>query len=715
MTSTASPGHGHTHGHPRTRGRRLPSALVLLLLSALLSAVGSPPASAQQVEAGYRDFSYGSSISAPTGDKPQSKLWYNDNTWWGVLYNATSKQWEIYRFDTASQSWSTTGTSLESRKPVQADTLWDGSKLYVIFHVKDTASLTDVRVGFTRLSYDAARKTYSIDSGFPVTAATRKVESAVLDKDSTGKLWVVFTDTKGSGRAVYVTHTTTSDTQWIAPYELPLPGANNLKADDTATLVATGGKIGVLWSNQVDNRLYFATHTDGANDAAGSWQQKEALCDQPRCADDHLNIKSVDAASGQVFAVVKTSFNDGSAAKPGDPLIVLFRFDIATAAYTSRVAWTVAENVTRAIVVLDATNSRAYTFAAAPCCSGGIVYSKNIPFDLSSGFPAGLGTPVIKSAADPKINNVTSTKQSVSTRSGLLVLAGDDSTRYYLHAYLPLGGGGAPADTTPPTVTAVSPADQATGVSPSTAVTATFSEAVDPATVSGTTVSLAGPAGAVPANVTVADRTATLTPRSALAGGTRYTATVRGGSTGVKDLAGNALAADRTWSFTTSATAPPPTSTVVAAVADAYARSSTPGTNTGKATTLSVDASPVDVTYLKFDLSAYAGRTLTGATLRLTVGANGSTGRQDVKVVADDAWTETGLTYTNRPAAGATVGSLARTTVNTTYEIPLAVPALSGELGSTLSLALDSSSTDAVVLASREAGTGRPELVLTFS
>ncbi|GAA1627125.1 Ig-like domain-containing protein [Georgenia ruanii] len=707
MTSTA------LHGHARTRGRWLPYALVLLLLSSLLSALQSPPASAEPVEAGYRDFSYGSSISAPTGDKPQSKLWYNDNSWWGVLYNATSKQWEIYKFDVASQSWSTTGTSLETRKPVQADTLWDGSKLYVIFHVKDTSSLADVRVGFTRLSYDAARKTYSIDSGFPVTAATRKVESAVLDKDSTGKLWVVFTDTRGTGRTVYVTHTTTSDTKWIAPYELPVAGANNLKSDDIATLVATGGKIGVLWSNQLDQRLYFATHTDGTDDSAGSWQRKEALCDQPRCADDHLNIKSVDAASGKVFAVVKTSLNDGSNAKPGDPLIMLYKFDIATAAYTSRVAWTVAENVTRAIVVLDTTNSRAYTFAAGPCCSGGIVYSKSVPFDLSSGFPSGLGTPVIKSAADPKINNVTSTKQSVSSKSGLLILAGDDSTRYYVHAYLPLGG--APADTTPPTVTAVAPADGATGVSRSTPVTATFSEPINPATVSSSTVTLAGPAGTVPASVAAADQTATLTPGSALAAGTRYTVTVRGGSGGVKDLAGNALAADKKWSFTTSSSTPPPSTAAVVPIADAYVRSSSPTKNLGTTAILSVDASPVDVTYLKFDLSAYAGRTLTGATLRLTVGDNSSTGRQDVKLVADNSWTETGLTYTNRPAPTTTVGSLAKTTVNTAYEIPLAVPALSGQLGSVLSLALDSPSTDAVVFASREASTGRPELVLTFS
>jgi hypothetical protein len=48
--------------------------------------------------------------------------------------------------------------------------------------------------------------------------------------------------------------------------------------------------------------------------------------------------------------------------------------------------------------------------------------------------------------------------------------------------------------------------------------------------------------------------TATLVPASALQTGTVYTATVKGGANGVKDLPGNALAADKTWTFTTSST-----------------------------------------------------------------------------------------------------------------------------------------------------------------
>ncbi|HSI59540.1 MAG TPA: Ig-like domain-containing protein [Ideonella sp.] len=120
------------------------------------------------------------------------------------------------------------------------------------------------------------------------------------------------------------------------------------------------------------------------------------------------------------------------------------------------------------------------------------------------------------------------------------------------------------ADTTAPTVSSISPASNATGVSRTVAVTATFSEAMDAATVSTSTFELRNPANqlmAATVSYNATTRVATLTPSAALAGSTRYTATVRGGASDprVKDLAGNALATSRVWSFTTVAadTTPP--------------------------------------------------------------------------------------------------------------------------------------------------------------
>jgi Domain of unknown function (DUF4082)/Bacterial Ig-like domain/Bacterial Ig domain len=117
-------------------------------------------------------------------------------------------------------------------------------------------------------------------------------------------------------------------------------------------------------------------------------------------------------------------------------------------------------------------------------------------------------------------------------------------------------------DTTPPTVMATSPVNGATGVAVSAAVAVTFNEAIDPATVSASTFELRNAANALVAasiSYNAAARTATLTPAAVLPANTTLTATVRGGATDprVKDIANNALAANASWSFTTSASTGP--------------------------------------------------------------------------------------------------------------------------------------------------------------
>ena len=111
-----------------------------------------------------------------------------------------------------------------------------------------------------------------------------------------------------------------------------------------------------------------------------------------------------------------------------------------------------------------------------------------------------------------------------------------------------------PVDTTPPTVTSVTPTANATGVATGATMSVVFSEAMTASTISSSTLLLRTTAGAsVAATVSynATTRTATVTPTAALASNTSYTLTIKGGSAGVKDSAGNALVADVTSSFTT--------------------------------------------------------------------------------------------------------------------------------------------------------------------
>src|SRR5947209_15546454 len=117
------------------------------------------------------------------------------------------------------------------------------------------------------------------------------------------------------------------------------------------------------------------------------------------------------------------------------------------------------------------------------------------------------------------------------------------------------------APTTPPTVILVTPPNGSAGVCPNTAIiSATFSKAMNPATINTSTFTLTGPGSAsVSGAVTYVASTnvATFKPSSSLAVSTTYTATI---TTGVADTFGNNLAANFVWTFTTAASlcAPPP-------------------------------------------------------------------------------------------------------------------------------------------------------------
>ena len=118
---------------------------------------------------------------------------------------------------------------------------------------------------------------------------------------------------------------------------------------------------------------------------------------------------------------------------------------------------------------------------------------------------------------------------------------------------------GAPpqADTVAPTVSSVAPAEGATDVAVTANTEVTFSEDMDPSTISTTTFTLTKQGASQPLTAQVsydaATKRATLDPDTDLDPNTTYLATVKGGYTGVKDLVGNPLAEDKTWSFSTAA------------------------------------------------------------------------------------------------------------------------------------------------------------------
>jgi hypothetical protein len=151
-----------------------------------------------------------------------------------------------------------------------------------------------------------------------------------------------------------------------------------------------------------------------------------------------------------------------------------------------------------------------------------------------------------------------------------------------------------------PTVSSTSPIDIATSVPTNARVFISFSEAMDPATLTSTTVRLEQGTTAVAGSVVPAadGMTVTFTPAAALAANTVYNATV---TSDAKAEGGNALAANHAWSFTTGTTADT-TAPTVSATNPAASATGVP-LNARVSATFSKPMDPATITTSTFSIS----------------------------------------------------------------------------------------------------------------
>jgi len=145
-------------------------------------------------------------------------------------------------------------------------------------------------------------------------------------------------------------------------------------------------------------------------------------------------------------------------------------------------------------------------------------------------------------------NNLTpSTRYTVTVKgapSGVKDLAGNSMASDFAISWTTA----ATADTTPPSVILVNPADLAVNVPVNSSVNATFNEAMDPLSINTANFTVAGITGLVAYDAI--NKIATFTPSSSLANNTLYTATI---SSHAKDMAGNEMGVNKVWRFTTAA------------------------------------------------------------------------------------------------------------------------------------------------------------------
>ena len=361
----------------------------------------------------------------PTASKVQSKLWFNDGLWWGILFDGSSEEYHIYRYDQTENSWRDTGVLVDARNTSRADALWEDGHLYVV-SAGTEASLEKDSAQFLRYRYDPSTERYSLDKGFPATITEGGMEAIAVAKDTTGKLWATYTQGDDL-RRVFVTHTSgKGDSSWVKPFVLPLRGTT-VSSDDVSGIVAFGSKIGLMWSNQYDESgmsgFYFATHSDGEPEEA--WRLDKRIRGAGM-ANDHINLKA--DSEGRVFATLKTR-RDRIDRDPDAPYSMLWVRD-KDGSWTGHVFGTVEDSHTRSLALVDEEQNMLYMFASSPSCTGGKVYYKRTDLDDIS-FEEGRGILFIEGPEGTNVGDATSTKQSLDEASGALVVASDKNRGYY--------------------------------------------------------------------------------------------------------------------------------------------------------------------------------------------------------------------------------------------------------------------------------------------
>lgn len=274
----------------------LPLFVLSLCFGADPAPAGGPPPSRPvfQVDVPY-----------PTKDKPQSKLWFDHGSWWAWLPTREgSSVWK--RTDTGWQRQLSLDKALAGL-PGQADVWADQDAVRAVLAGKR-------RLAVAGLKWDRVTKEYApagapVEFAMPEDPEAREViETATIARDGRSRWWIAY----GWQRNMYVRVSRDSaGSQWSEAHTVnETPAAK----DDICAIVALPGGVGLIWSDQAQDAVYFRRHADGAGISA--WDPIEVAERGAKTADDHINAAV--AADGTLFVATKNSVD-----LVGNPQLVL--------------------------------------------------------------------------------------------------------------------------------------------------------------------------------------------------------------------------------------------------------------------------------------------------------------------------------------------------------------------------------------------------------
>ncbi|MBL8293197.1 MAG: hypothetical protein JNN08_15225 [Bryobacterales bacterium] len=208
----------------------------------------------------------------PTQDKPQSKLWFAQGSWWAWLPDRGGSG--IWRRTAAGWQRDSELDGVLRGLPGQADVWADGETVRAVL-------VESRRLAVVGLRFEARLGRYRPTGDAAVHDVGPGLETATIARDGRGRWWIAYAE----GRQMWVrVSQDRAGKVWTPPIAVSQEPASE---DDICAITAMPGGVAVLWSNQATETVYFRRHDDRAK--AEVWADPEVVDRGNRTADDHLN------------------------------------------------------------------------------------------------------------------------------------------------------------------------------------------------------------------------------------------------------------------------------------------------------------------------------------------------------------------------------------------------------------------------------------------
>lgn len=354
---------------------------------ALLLAMGAVAAAGVVFETG---------VPAPTKDKPQSKMWFAQGTWWAWMPEpGGSRLWQR-----GAGGWMRREDLSGALRglPGQADVWALNNEVAAV--LVEPKRLAFVRARIAGGTYVVVGKPVV----FPLQGAT---ETATVVRDGGGRWWIAYNEQ----RRMWVRGSADGE-RWDEPVEVSKDAAAE---DDICAIAVLPGGVGVIWSDQVQDAVLFRFH-------GSKWGAVQTVARGNKTADDHFHTAL--APDGRLFVATKNSLDT-----VGEPQLVL-RVRERDGEWTNHpyAVRTAEVEPSRPIVLMSL--DRLFLLHS--------VYRRKGPPGYVAMQSTGMGELRLDGTAKEfiaaegvAVNNVTGSKAALPVGAPWIVLASDDRGRVY--------------------------------------------------------------------------------------------------------------------------------------------------------------------------------------------------------------------------------------------------------------------------------------------